>query len=715
VLNGAFDLDASRIARILYSEGFTAPEAGAVLRDLFGRDAAGAASLLNAAGFSGLETSRALMEGFNLDTSGIAQVLLGEEFSGIEVGAILRDLYFLDPAAAAQVLKDAGFPVGEIVQMLRDVPGYSNIETARLLLNVGFEPIQVTLALRDSLELDAYSAGQILKSLGSTEFAIQSLLIEVYDVYAVIVDIKSTINNNPAPEGYTGIGECYSSGRVCTEPYIPGLFGEFVSPMDINKGIGGDFRYVYVKYELVPRTSAQRVVTGIMAAHWPDWKLYCPAGWNMVDLLTTKTTNSSCWRIGMCARYEPFVDAQTFITNVTVSYGAWANPASKCPGLCGSNANIWPLYTDSRDIHSGCEDERWGYFCYNRALAWPTRPKTIEVSDDEKLSLLEQYAPRVFIHPNESFYPSSVEWSFDHLLRYTPNEIYEDAEGERRIYIFPPPDARYYLVPKDLGIEPSPSIVLEYFYGCNGSATAHPCTLSDAPAYAFWHEQTISWGGEKMEVADLTYFFYFPYNRGKEYYDTIWGNHVGDWEHITVRLGWVYDSSAGWQIKPLHLFVSAHDFGTSHPWDTIATVPGSDHPVVYSAEGGHGLYVNTGTQRYWKIWTSPIPIFLYDDTGIGAQWDTWNNLETYDYDARLGLGSSSWPRWMSTDYTASCAPDNPGCDPHDPASGPVYRWGGYKFGTCYILGLHPTDTGCRMVEGPTGPADKKIWTNPYEP
>ena len=50
-----------------------------------------------------------------------------------------------------------------------------------------------------------------------------------------------------------------------------------------------------------------------------------------------------------------------------------------------------------------------------------------------------------------------------------------------------------------------------------------------APVYAFYAEK-----GEG--VVDLVYFFWYPYNRGKEVLDTIWGNHVGDWEHITVRL-----------------------------------------------------------------------------------------------------------------------------------------------------------------------------------
>jgi thiol-disulfide isomerase/thioredoxin len=642
---------------------------------------------------------------------------------------VLHEQGYSDMQIAETLVEEFNLSAGSLALVLKDSLALPALEAAQILPALDFSPVEITFAMKCAYESDAYNAGLVLKQLGFNEYTIQSMLIEVYNAYAVIVDIQSTTNNPPAkgPPGYTGLAFCRNTTR-CTEPYIPGLFGHFVTPEDINAGIGGDDRFVYVKYELVSKTSDQPIVTGIKTAHWPYWKqpYPCPAGWTPISRLTTKT-EGSCWRNGMCARYQPFKDAEKFVTNVAISFGDYGNPATKCSAVGGSNANIWPLYTDSLDIHKGCEDEHWVYFCYNQAQPWPARPLTIEVSDNEKLALLEQYAPRVFFFPDlppydtaERFYPCSVEWSFDHLFRYSPDDIPPLTYPPFWYHLFPfkvtPPfpepsyyDYRYYVSPKD--VIGDPSDWLEYHHGCDGSATDNPCQLSDAPAYAFWNKQTVPWGGEEIEVVDLTYFFYFPYNRGKEYADTVWGNHVGDWEHITVRLGWVYDPSTGWELKPLHLFVSAHDFGTSHPWDTIEKVAGSDHPIVYSAEGSHGIYTTSaepfGEHRYGKIWVLFYPIFLYDYTGNGAEWNTWTNLETFDYDAGQGLGNSTWPRWMSTDYTAPCAPDNPDCDPHDPASGPIYRWGTYEFGTC--------DIECRMAKGPEGPVAKGIWADPYEP
>ena len=634
---------------------------------------------------------------------------------------VLREQGYSDRQIAETLVQEFDLGAGSLALVLKNALGLSPLEAAQILLALDFAPVEMTFAMKCAYELDAYNAGLVLKQLGFNEYTIQSMLIEVYNAYAVIVDIQSTSNNPPAqgPPGYTGLAFCRNTTR-CTEPYIPGLFGHFVTPEDINAGIGGDDRFVYVKYELVSKTSDQQVVTGIKAYHWPGWSqpYPCPAGWTPISPLTTKT-EGSCWCNGMCALYEPFKDAEKFVTNAAISFGDYGNPATKCSAVCGSNANIWPLYTDSLDIHTGCEDEHWVYFCYNQAEAWPVGPLTIEASDNEKLALLEQYAPRVVVPPNERFYPSSVEWSFDHLFRYSPEDLPPLPFPPSDYHLFPchvvpgppEPDYKYYVTPKEIIDEPDDW--LEYHRGCDGSATDNPCQLSDAPTYAFWNKQTIPLGGEEIEVVDLTYFFYFPYNRGKVCFDTVWGNHVGDWEHITVRLGWVYEPSTGWDLKPIHLFVSAHDFGTSHPWDTISKVPGSDHPIVYSAEGSHGIYVTAGAQRYGKIVVHVHPpCFLYDYTGEGKPWNTWTNLETFDYDAEHGLGLSSWPRWMSTDYTAPCAPDNPGCDPYDPASGPIYRWGTCGFGTCQIWFVKLV---CRMADGPEGPVAKGIWADPYEP
>jgi hypothetical protein len=141
----------------------------------------------------------------------------------------------------------------------------------------------------------------------------------------------------------------------------------------------------------------------------------------------------------------------------------------------------------------------------------------------------------------------------------------------------------------------------------------------------------------------------------------MWGNHVSDWEHVTVRLNT--------SLVPDSVYFSMHDTGQAVAWPAAEKI--DSHPIVYSAWGSHGIWPAAGQHVYKDL---SILGKLADDCSTGTAWDTWNRLETYDYAAKVGLGMSQWPRWMGTDYTTA------GTNPADPAAGPIYRWGNPKDG-----------------------------------
>lgn len=270
---------------------------------------------------------------------------------------------------------------------------------------------------------------------------------------------------------------------------------------------------------------------------------------------------------------------------------------------------------------------------------WTITDAKASISDEQKLAAMGKYAPLIWAAEGEEYFACSTDWSFQYLTRVTR-------------------DGQYWLYAKqDLSSPSDDSLPL--FKG----------NLSEAPVYAFWVEKA---GGNY----DICYFTYYGYNRGKEILDTIWGNHVGDWEHLTVRL----DS----QLNPIAVYMSQHDGGETISW---ADVEKSDtHPVAYAAWGSHALYSSGGDHTYATV--------LTDKCGKGTEWQTWSRVETYDYAAKKGLGSSVWPTWMTTDYTSTL----PGMDPADPRSGGIYRWGNGKNG-CVA-------DQCRLEDGPTGPIDK---------
>jgi hypothetical protein len=137
--------------------------------------------------------------------------------------------------------------------------------------------------------------------------------------------------------------------------------------------------------------------------------------------------------------------------------------------------------------------------------------------------------------------------------------------------------------------------------------------LSTAPVYAFWVEKQPG-----FRLVDLVYLFYYPYNRGKEVINTIWGNHVGDWEHITVRLIWG---------QPDSVYIAAHSFGSAVKWNSISKT-NLTHPIIYSAWGSHGSWLTPGRHIYRTINDPILGIKiadLYDDCSAGTAWTTWED------------------------------------------------------------------------------------------
>lgn len=53
--------------------------------------------------------------------------------------------------------------------------------------------------------------------------------------------------------------------------------------------------------------------------------------------------------------------------------------------------------------------------------------------------------------------------------------------------------------------------------------------VGSAKIYAFWVQKA-------SLKFDIVYFVYYGYNRRKNVLGTVYGNHVSDWEHLTIRV-----------------------------------------------------------------------------------------------------------------------------------------------------------------------------------
>ncbi|XP_076301048.1 uncharacterized protein LOC143219098 [Lasioglossum baleicum] len=167
-----------------------------------------------------------------------------------------------------------------------------------------------------------------------------------------------------------------------------------------------------------------------------------------------------------------------------------------------------------------------------------------------------------------------------------------------------------------------------------------------------------------------------------------YGNHVGDWEHMSL---YFKDAS-----HPSAMYVSAHDAGAFYRYDLrsgtfvyesqetrkgifqkpifperVYTAGGS-HPILFSARGSHGLWTAPGKHKFVRL---PR---LYDESGFGTAWPTWKMIELL-----LKKENSILPGWMSFRG----------------------KWGNPK-SNCHPLARLGFNI-CEFVDGPTGIPMKK--------
>lgn len=264
----------------------------------------------------------------------------------------------------------------------------------------------------------------------------------------------------------------------------------------------------------------------------------------------------------------------------------------------------------------------------------------------------QQLAPIVYLSAEESYYPSSVERFFENTevrngYRVTKQPLGCDSCTDPAFLVGDKPDA------------------------------------TKIPVYAMVVQKNDG------ITTDLVYWMFYPYNNGKRVcvglyvpligcvggYSTF-GNHVGDWEHVTVRLV---------NMVPTQILLSQHDGGATFNWGDSRVQMRGTHPVLYAATGSHGLYHDTGRHTYNRL---PNGDTLNDDTSAGIAWNTWSNLvEIQGMPLGQYTGNLSWLNFAG-------------------------RWGNPKSG-CAFSSLVSDE--CVLNDGPTGPMLKAASDPSHQP
>lgn len=452
----------------------------------------------------------------------------------------------------------------------------------------------------------------------------------------VVTDVF--ISGSPAKPGpgYIALSE-----NGIADPAFPNA-----APMNVTKGIGGRNVWLYAKFEKYTagaKTNPKRVLTDIQVSNWQKWG-NVPSGYQAATTsgagipagALSPATDGDCHRMGLAVKYANAADlakqtSSQYIRRLKLS--VTKNTAPQMPGSTWRRAGP--------DIHQGCGDS-WAYNIlaeYEKFDA-PARQNSNDVSFARKQALMQQYLPQAFLWKDEQWKPSTV----DYLLANTnaisiQNNIWRTTKQHLA----------------------SSSSTLPFFHGQS---------YRQDRVYAFWID--------KFYGPEIVYFYFYPYNRGKKVLGTLWGNHVGDWEHVTVRLDW--------NLNPHEVFAASHDKGQLKSWNSVEKFQGT-HPVVYVASGSHGMYFDSGNHTYKSLAGGLIK--LKDNRPDKARADAFFNPDTlamFDVATKKDIKSgATWPDWIN-----------------------IFRWGNRErdcgrvtiFGKTIDLGV------CQLEDGPTGPMFK---------
>jgi len=317
--------------------------------------------------------------------------------------------------------------------------------------------------------------------------------------------------------------------------------------------------------------------------------------------------------------------------------------------------------------------------------------------------LVTNWAPRVWLHSQEPFYPSSVPF---HLRHTEVRDQYESVVHPSPLSPDTLPTGEetggwHLNTPQDMECV---NCFQDFFSG-------EP--VSSVPSYVFVTEHN-----DSCQTVDITYSLFYPFNYGKDVCLGVeaggacigswmtFGNHVGDWEHVSLRL------QGG---QPVQIYVGVHSFGAWYDWDiasgkflfsegshllrrtyregrfldvkTTVNYPAelvleeTGHPVVFSANGSHGVWAGAGKHTYLHILT----VHLDDWCEEGVSWDTWNNLEIIE--------TGDWDSFTGNDTWVGFRGD----------------WGNVEKMNCEF---EPLVGECGLVGGPTGP--HKYFTHDFQ-
>lgn len=300
---------------------------------------------------------------------------------------------------------------------------------------------------------------------------------------------------------------------------------------------------------------------------------------------------------------------------------------------------------------------------------------------DQIKALIQSYSPIIYFHPDEEYFPSSVEWFFRNgALLYKKGEetkpVAIDATGSN-LPQGGTNDGEYWI---DLPVE-------------NGAKErVKKGDLSDAIAY--FHVKPM-FGGT---FTDIAIWLFYPFNgpaKAKVEFLNISmgkiGEHVGDWEHVTLRI-----SNYNGELKSMYF--AQHSKGV---WVDASELEfgGGNKPVAYASLHGHASYTKPG-------------LVLQGNGSIGIRNDSGKSKFVMDAGARVAVVDAGYlgavyvaPPWL--DYQREWGPKK-SYDVDDEIK-KIEKVLPGKLKSAFEKAVRGIPNEVLGEEGPTGPKGKDSW------
>ncbi|XP_014521588.1 uncharacterized protein LOC106778171 isoform X1 [Vigna radiata var. radiata] len=304
------------------------------------------------------------------------------------------------------------------------------------------------------------------------------------------------------------------------------------------------------------------------------WVPEPPAGYKALGcLVTTKPVKPfldemCCVRTDLTYRCEPYRQLLTAGSSIPeFSFQVWSlRPCDR--GILGKGVSVGTFFcsngwwTMTEDVPVAC--------LKNLNPALQAMPNLQQIH-----ALIKHYGPTVFFHPQEIYLPSSVEWFFNNgALLYTKGVSAGekiDANGSN----LPgggTNDGQYWI---DLPRDDKRELVKRG-------------NLKSAKVYV--HVKPV-FGGT---FTDIAMWVFCPFNGPatlkigiKDIPLSMIGEHVGDWEHFTLRI-------SNFSGELYSIYFSQHSGGEWVDACDLEYIEGNK-AIVYSSKSGHASYPHAGT------------------------------------------------------------------------------------------------------------------------